>query len=525
MKTFGSDYQDLVKETSNEVVPVKVDFKLLVDICGKMFNNSRLALPLISVVTTLTMLASHSEVLALERGDNNSQVKDVQSCLKRLGYFNGPVNGNFASMTESAVRRFQQASGISAIGKVGPKTQAALRRKCGSNIGQGGGDVSTNDCQRGLRSGCDGAAVRTLQENLRTLGVYNGPVTGRFRELTTNAVIRFQREKGINPIGIVGPRTREAMRLALNASPRPEQTNLPGRFCDYNREIISIGCRGEWISQLQQRLKDLNFFSGNPTGYFGPVTRDAVVRFQQDNRLPTTGSVDKRTWVAMNSQIISQSPLPTGVITVGTRGSQVTTLQQNLKRLNYFYGNPTGFFDKSTQDAVMRFQQSYGLPMTGNVDSRTSQAISTVLRSQGGNRDFEAIYPGDNNERVTKVQERLLELGLLKANPTGYFGPFTRQGLLAFQRYQGLSETGFVDEQTWTKLGFSNRSEKRYVVVIPLRNRDIYNQVLQLVPGARVEESRLGKYVNAGEFNQRLEAQTQSQLLRDRGFDARVEYF
>ncbi|MGB3653047.1 MAG: peptidoglycan-binding protein, partial [Rivularia sp. (in: cyanobacteria)] len=455
MKTIGSDYQDLVKETSSEVVPVKVDFKLLVDICGKMFNNSRLALPLISVVTTLTMLASHSEALALERGDNNSEVKNVQSCLKRLGYFNGPVNGNFASMTESAVRRFQQVSGISAIGKVGPQTLAALQRKCGSSIGEGGGDVSDNACTRGLRSGCDGAPVTKLQEDLKALGVYNGPVTGRFRELTTNAVISFQRQNGINPIGIVGPRTREAMRLALNAAPRQEETNLPGRFCDYNREIISIGCRGEWISQLQQRLKDLNYFSGNPTGYFGPVTRDAVARFQQDNRLPTTGNVDKRTWVAMNSQIISPSPspLPIGVITVGARGPQVTTLQQNLKTLNYFYGNPTGFFDKSTQDAVMRFQQSYGLPMTGNLDSRTSQAISTVLRSQGGDRAFEEIYPGDNNERVTKVQERLLELGLLKANPTGYFGPFTRQGLLAFQRYQGLSETGFVDEQTWTKLG------------------------------------------------------------------------
>ena len=105
----------------------------------------------------------------------------------------------------------------------------------------------------------------------------------------------------------------------------------------------------------------------------------------------------------------------------------------------------------------MRFQQSYGLPMTGNVDQRTSQAISQVLRSRGrgmgGSSDFEPIYPGENNPRVEKLQKRLLELGLLKANPTGYFGPFTREGLLAFQRYQGLSETGFVDEQTWKKTG------------------------------------------------------------------------
>ena len=496
-----------------------------------MLKNSRLALPVISVATTLTVLGSYSEASALERGDNNSQVKNVQSCLKRLGYFNGPVNGNFASMTEAAVREFQRKEGISAIGKVGPKTQAALQRRCGGS----GNRVSANACQRGLRSGCDGTAVRQLQRDLRSLGVYNGPVTGRFRQLTKNAVVRFQQQKGINPIGIVGPRTREAMRLALNPqrvnSPNPPVSRATGRFCDYRREIISIGCRGEWVGQLQQRLKVLNYFSGNPTGYFGNVTRNAVVKFQQDNRLPITGSVDARTWGAMNRTAlppVSSPTPPPGFLGMGSRGSQVTTLQQNLKQLNYFYGVPTGFFDDSTREAVMRFQRDYQLPMTGSVNPRTSEAIFSVLRSRGGRAggaDFEPIYPGDNNPRVQKLQERLLELGLLKANPTGYFGPFTREGLLAFQRYQGLQETGFADEQTWERLGFRDSREKRYVVVIPLQNPDIYNQVLQYVPNSRIGKSRLGDFVNAGEYNQQGEAQRQSQFLRDRGFDARVEFF
>lgn len=533
MKKVGSDYQDLAEEASlnKEVVPVGVDFKLFADIPKKMSNDSRLVLPLISVVTTLTILGSPSATLALQRGDNNSQVKTVQSCLKKLGYFNGPVNGNFGSITESAVRRFQQAHRISAIGKVGPRTQAALQRKCSVRRGP---SISASTCQRGLRNGCDGAAVRQLQQNLKKLGFYNGPVTGRFRTLTNNAVISFQRQKGINPIGIVGPRTKEAIRLGLSSrrvSPPQTTTNPPGRFCDYRREIIGFGCRGDWVRQLQQKLKNLNYFSGNPTGYFGSVTRNAVVRFQQNNRLPVTGSVDSRTWAAMNQITTPINTPPIGFLTIGSSGAQVTTLQQNLKQLNYFYGNPTGFFDKSTQDAVMRFQQSYGLPMTGNVDPRTSEAISQVLRSSGGSiggvsdGDFEPIYPGDNNPRVEKLQKRLLELGLLKANPTGYFGPFTREGLLAFQRYQGFSETGFVDEQTWEKLGFNNSREKRYVIVIPLQNADTYNQILQYIPSAQIGKSRLGDFVNAGEYNQRNEAQRQSQFLRDRGFDARVEYF
>lgn len=535
MKKIGSDYQNLVEETpfNNQLVPV-IDFKLFTDIRKKMSNNSRLALPLLSVVSIM-ILGSPSGALALERGDNSPQVKNVQSCLKRLGYFNGPVNGNFASMTEAAVRKFQRDSGISAIGKVGPRTQAALQRRCGT----GGTRISADVCRRGLRSGCDGPAVTQLQRDLRAIGAYNGPVTGRFRELTNNAVVDFQRRNRIDPIGIVGPQTQRAIRLALNRRPvnppvnPPPITgngNPPGRICDHNREVIGFGCTGDWVRQLQQRLRALNYFRGNPTGYFGEVTRNAVVRFQQDNRLPTTGAVDSVTWGRIvNSPAGSIPTLPPSIITIGTRGSQVTALQQNLKQLGFFYGNPTGFYDRSTQDAVMRFQQSYGLPMTGNVDARTSQTILRVLRSSrggmGGSSEFEPIYPGDRNVRVEKLQNRLLELGLLKANPTGYFGAITREGLLAFQRFQGLSETGFVDEQTWEKLGFSSSRDKRYVIVVPLRSPNIYNQVLQYVPSAQVGKSRLGDFVNAGEYNQRSEAQRQTQILRDRGFDARVEYF
>jgi peptidoglycan hydrolase-like protein with peptidoglycan-binding domain len=525
MKTIGSDYQDLLlkAQSKNETVPVKVDFQLFVNICVKMFNNSRLTLSLISVVTSVTILGSSSAALALRKGDNSSEVRNVQSCLKRLGYFNGPVNGNFASMTEAAVKKFQGANGIPAIGVVGPQTQAALQRNCGGS----GDGVPSNNCQSQLRSGCDGAAVRTLQRDLTTLGVYNGPITGRFGELTKNAVIRFQQQNGINPIGVVGPRTREAIRLRLRGGTQPSEPPVSsGRFCDYRTEVISIGCRSEWVRQMQQRLKDLGYFTGNPTGYFGEMTRSSVVSFQQNNRLPVTGIVDSATW-----RLISSSnpvpPLPSDIfLGPGSRGPQVTTLQQQLKQLGYFYGNPTGSFDRSTQEAVMRFQESYGLPMTGNVDPVTFQTINQVLPPNiGGPSNFQPLQVGDDNEKVKKLQEALAKRGLLTVIPTGYFGNLTRNAVIAFQNFERLPATGVVDEQTWKRLGFSISREKRYVVVIPLRNPDIFNRVRQLIPGARVEESRRGKYVNAGEYNQRSEAQRQSEILRDRDFDARVDYF
>lgn len=58
-----------------------------------------------------------------------------------------------------------------------------------------------------LRRGNKGQAVVTLQQNLKNRGIYNGPITGYYGNLTEAAVIKFQRAQGITVDGIVGPQT------------------------------------------------------------------------------------------------------------------------------------------------------------------------------------------------------------------------------------------------------------------------------------------------------------------------------
>lgn len=64
----------------------------------------------------------------LYKGLSHSQVSDLQAFLKQFPdiYPEGIVSGYFGSLTERAVKSFQQKYGVSAVGTVGPLTRAKL---------------------------------------------------------------------------------------------------------------------------------------------------------------------------------------------------------------------------------------------------------------------------------------------------------------------------------------------------------------------------------------------------------------
>ncbi len=61
-----------------------------------------------------------------------SQIKTMQTKLKRWGYYKGSVDGIFGSKTKAAVKLFQKKNGLIVDGIVGKKTLAALGMSTGS---------------------------------------------------------------------------------------------------------------------------------------------------------------------------------------------------------------------------------------------------------------------------------------------------------------------------------------------------------------------------------------------------------
>jgi Putative peptidoglycan binding domain/L,D-transpeptidase catalytic domain len=69
--------------------------------------------------------------------------------------------------------------------------------------------------------------------------------------------------------------------------------------------IMARGSQGDRVRGLQARLRQIGWYSGNVTGFYGSVTTTAVRGFQARRAIPVTGEVDQRTLdrlVAMTHQ-------------------------------------------------------------------------------------------------------------------------------------------------------------------------------------------------------------------------------
>jgi hypothetical protein len=67
----------------------------------------------------------------------------------------------------------------------------------------------------------------------------------------------------------------------------------------------------------------------------------------------------------------------------GMKGSAVTTLQKNLRKLGYFSGTPTGYFGNLTLKSVKKLQTRNKLKQDGRVGSNTQALIHNLLAKKG----------------------------------------------------------------------------------------------------------------------------------------------
>lgn len=140
-------------------------------------------------------------------GSRGDEVVTLQQALREQGYFTYARNtGYYGSITQDAVIRLQQDWGLTVDGIAGPQTQGALY------------GTSNTSGRTVLKYGMMGDDVRELQSMLKSAGYFAGTCTGYYGSVTYNAVIAFQRDRGLTQDGIAGPITWAALNATADTS-------------------------------------------------------------------------------------------------------------------------------------------------------------------------------------------------------------------------------------------------------------------------------------------------------------------
>ncbi len=215
--------------------------------------------------------------------------------------------------------------------------------------------------------------------------------------------------------------------------------------------FVKEGDRGPEISALQQRLKELGFFKANVTGYFGSMTKDAIIQFQQAKGLTPDGVVGASTEASLGEQSKSRSNLvressnlssqggkdsSKRILQLGDRGSQVSALQESLAVAG-FPSRTKGIFDWTTQEAVRQFQEAKGLTADGIVGPQTMALLLEI----GGSNPKSPPRNANSKSDIQALQRRLQEQGFYRGSIDGLWGSQTQSAVEAAQRAYKVSST------------------------------------------------------------------------------------
>jgi len=162
-------------------------------------------------------------------------------------------------------------------------------------------------------------------------------------------------------------------------------------------------------------------------------------------------------FVSMFSLCPTKAFAASRVLKEGMSGSDVTSLQDNLRTLGYLKVSSTGYYGSLTKSAVQRLQEDNGLDSDGIVGNKTfsliekliNAKVSTASRGASGSG---ALKEGMSGDRVTQLQKDLKKLGYFSVSPTGYFGSLTKEAVKKFQKAYGLTQDGIAGNETLTKI-------------------------------------------------------------------------
>ena len=225
-------------------------------------------------------MADNAPHYAAKLGFQGDDITKIQYRLYNLGYLteSGQINGNFDATTETAVKKLQEVNHLTIDGTVGSATVDLLYSD----------EVKANIIALGEQSDI----VKKYQNRLIALGYLSGEADGNFGLSMQNAIRAFQSRNDQVVDGYLGPDTRTVLD---SDSAKPFGMRLGEQSSD--------------VQNMQKLLVKYGYLpSDKASGYFGELTKDAVLSFQSTNGLTADGMAGAKTLQVLESGSAKAKP-------------------------------------------------------------------------------------------------------------------------------------------------------------------------------------------------------------------------
>jgi peptidoglycan hydrolase-like protein with peptidoglycan-binding domain len=376
---------------------------------------------------------------ALSPRERGPEVARLQEALRRNGA-DIVSDGLYGDGTRRAVESYQRQAGLPASGTADAATLARL----------GVSAVPPAPMADGvLREGERGPEVTRLQQRLNALGFRDAEgralgVDGQFGTRTEQALIAFQRARGLEPDGLAGPRT-----LAALEQPNPARPN-PGAPAP-SEPAPGVGLRSGWPVP-GRTVVNLADRPGEGGGEFGEPRSGG----REHKGIDINGRVGDRIEAFAPGQVVFTGPM---------RGFGNTVIIQHEGGLQTVYAHLDRITVRDDQ-RVDRTTQIGSMGRSGNTPSAGDTHLHFEIREGANGQPLtgRAVDPrrylnfeGETSRRVGEIQQQLQRLDVRDARGQPIvadmsYGARTREAVESFQRSRGIEVTGIVDPSTFDAL-------------------------------------------------------------------------
>lgn len=263
---------------------------------------------------------------------------------------------------------------------------------------------------KALMSGED---VRAVKDRLVELGYLKSSTHNTMGLQSVAAVKAFQRDKGLQADGIVGPATWFALFPANDSGTSTEKPSDKQPESDISAPVfkrnLKFGSEGEDVRAVQKRLIELGYSLGKcgADGEFGGATKTAVLAFQTDKQLDRDGVVGKKTWEALfgDSQQVTEpepAPEPVGGIPDNIGSTAAAAISADLGKVSDLRQRIVLTALREAYDPEKPRDYPYSLYIRGGNLYNTDLSINTIdaARIETGARRQPQYYSGGSKQMM-----------------------------------------------------------------------------------------------------------------------------